>query len=157
MNPGICVCALPCLTLCNPIDCSPPGSSVHGIFQARILEWVAISSSRRSSQPRDQTLISYVPCIAGGFFMCWASKEAPGELLFPGPQLFLRHGFSPTWLGYLDIWSQVWAYNPGWSLIVSHYLSPKMVQRWPLQSCPLDLSKEVGCVLRLSISKCALP
>ena len=44
-----------CPTLCNPMDCSPPGSSVHGMFQARILEWVAISSSRKSSQPRDRT------------------------------------------------------------------------------------------------------
>ena len=42
-----------CLTLCDPMDCTGPGSSVHGIFQARILEWVAISYSRRSSQPRD--------------------------------------------------------------------------------------------------------
>ena len=42
-----CVCVQSCLTLCNPMDCSPPGSSVHGIFQARILEWVAISSSQR--------------------------------------------------------------------------------------------------------------
>ena len=40
-------------TLCNPMDCSPPGSSVHGILQARILEWVAMPSSRGSSQPRD--------------------------------------------------------------------------------------------------------
>ena len=45
-----------------------PGSSVHGIFQARILEWVAISSSRGSSQPRDQTHVSFISCIAGGFF-----------------------------------------------------------------------------------------
>ena len=45
-------------TLCNPMDCSPPGSSVHGIFQARILEWIAISFSRGSSQPRDQTRVS---------------------------------------------------------------------------------------------------
>ena len=44
-----------CLTLCNPVDCSPPGSSVHRILQARILEWVAISFSRGSSQPRDRT------------------------------------------------------------------------------------------------------
>ena len=44
-----------CLTLCDPVDCSPPGSSVHGILQARILEWVTISFSRESSQPRDQT------------------------------------------------------------------------------------------------------
>ena len=48
-----------CLTLCNPMDCSPPGSSVHGIFQAWILEWVAISFSRGSSWPRDQTLVSH--------------------------------------------------------------------------------------------------
>ena len=52
------VCAQTCTTLCNFVDCSPTGFSVHGIFQARILEWVAISSSRRFSQPRDQTLIS---------------------------------------------------------------------------------------------------
>ena len=45
-----------CLTLCNLMNCSPPGSSVHGILQARILEWVAISFSRGSSQPRDQPL-----------------------------------------------------------------------------------------------------
>ena len=50
------------------MDCSPPGSSVHGISQARILEWVAISSSRGSSQPRDQTCISYSSCIASEFF-----------------------------------------------------------------------------------------
>ena len=47
-----------CLTLCDPMDCSLPGSSVHGIFQARILEWIAICFSRGSSQPRDQTLVS---------------------------------------------------------------------------------------------------
>ena len=46
------------LTLCNPIDCRPPGSSVHGILQARILEWVAMPSSRMSSQPGDQTHVS---------------------------------------------------------------------------------------------------
>ena len=51
-----------CLTLCDPVDCSPPDSSVHGILQARILEWVAMPSFRESSQPRDQTFISYI-CI----------------------------------------------------------------------------------------------
>ena len=49
-----------CPTLCDPMDCSLPGSSVHGIFQARILEWVAISFSRGSSQPRDQTRVSLI-------------------------------------------------------------------------------------------------
>ena len=54
-----------CLTLCNPIDCSPPGSSVDGILQARILEWVGIPFSGGSSQPRDPTQVS---CFAGRFF-----------------------------------------------------------------------------------------
>ena len=54
-----------CLTLCDPMDCRPPSSSVHGILQARILEWVAIPFSRGSFQPRDRTQVS---CIAGRFF-----------------------------------------------------------------------------------------
>ena len=54
-----------CLAFCAPTDCSPPGSSVHGVLQARILEWVAMPSSRGSSQPRDQTRVSHT---AGGFF-----------------------------------------------------------------------------------------
>ena len=52
--------AQPCPTLCDPMDCSPPGSSVHGILQARILEWVAMPSSRGSSQPRDRTQVSFI-------------------------------------------------------------------------------------------------
>ena len=49
-----------CPTLCDPVDCSLPGSSVHGIFQAIVLEWIAISFSRGSSQPRDQTQVSHI-------------------------------------------------------------------------------------------------
>ena len=52
-----------CPTLCNPMDCSPPGSSVHGILQARLLEWVAMPSSRGSSRPRDQTCVSFISGI----------------------------------------------------------------------------------------------
>ncbi|XDA79460.1 hypothetical protein R6Z07F_009474 [Ovis aries] len=59
----LCSVTQSCPTLCGSMDCSPIGSSTHGIFQARILEWVAISFSRESSQPRDQTRISYVSCI----------------------------------------------------------------------------------------------
>ena len=62
-----------CPTLCNPMDCSPPGSSVGGILQARFLKWVAIPFSRGSSQPRDPTWVS---CIAGSFFIIWATREA---------------------------------------------------------------------------------
>ena len=67
----------PCLTLLfffHPKGCSLPGSSVHGISQARILEWLAISFSRWSSRPKDRTWVS---CIAGRFFMIWATGEAP--------------------------------------------------------------------------------
>ena len=59
-------------TLCDPMDCSLSGSSVHGIFQARVLEWVATSFSRGSSWPRDQTLVSH---IVGGCFTIWATRE----------------------------------------------------------------------------------
>ena len=63
-----------CETLCDPVDCSPPGSSVLGILQARILQWVAISFSRGSSRPRDRTQVSR---IAGRRFNLWATGEAP--------------------------------------------------------------------------------
>ena len=59
--------------LCDPMDCGPPGSSVHGILQARILEWVAIPFPRASSRPRDWTCVS---CIAGRFSTIWATREA---------------------------------------------------------------------------------
>ena len=61
-----------CRTLRDPTDCSPPGSSVHGILQARILEWVVIPFPRGSTPPRGQTLVS---CIAGGFFTVWATER----------------------------------------------------------------------------------
>ena len=63
-----------CLTFCDPMDCSPSGFSVHGLLQARILEWVVIPFSTGSSQPRDQTWVS---CIARGSFTIWSTKEAP--------------------------------------------------------------------------------
>ena len=68
-----------CLTLCNPTDCSPPGSSDHGIFQARIIEWVAISSSRGSSRPRDQT---YISCLVGRLFTPVPPGKSPSRLQF---------------------------------------------------------------------------
>ena len=59
----VCSVTQSCPTLCDPLDCSLPGSAVHGILQARMLEWVAIPFSRGSSQPRDQTRVSCVSCI----------------------------------------------------------------------------------------------
>ena len=55
---GVCSVSESCLTLCDPLDCAPPGSSVHGILQARILEWVAMPSSRGASQPGDPAQVS---------------------------------------------------------------------------------------------------
>jgi len=63
-----------CPTLCDPMDCSLPGSCIHGIFQARILEWGALSFSRRSSQPRDGTQVSR---IVGRRFTVWATSNSP--------------------------------------------------------------------------------
>ena len=64
-----------CPTLCDPMDCNLPGSSVHGISQVRILEWVVIPFSKGSSPPRDQT---WVPGIASRFFTVWATNKAQG-------------------------------------------------------------------------------
>ena len=91
------LCVLSRVQLCNPLDCSPPGSSVHGIFQARILEWVAIFLSRGSSWPRDQTQVFH---IAGRFF----TTEPPGnpdivDGCFPkGPEFLLHDTHSRNYL-----------------------------------------------------------
>ena len=93
--PFICVCVKvtqSCPTLYNPVGCNLPGFSVHGILQARILEWVAIPFSRGFSQFRDWTQVSH---IAGGFFTSWDTSEAqeywsglpiPSPADFPNPE-----------------------------------------------------------------------
>ena len=70
---NVCEVSQLCPTLCDPMDCSLPGSSIHGIFQARILEQVAISFSRRSFWPRNWTRVSH---IVGRCFIVWATGEA---------------------------------------------------------------------------------
>ena len=84
-----------CPTLCNLMDCSLPGSSVHGIFQAKELEWVAISFFRGSSWCRDQTQVS---CIAGRCFTVWATREAP-----KGEQQIIQFYCSHRWLNIVGI------------------------------------------------------
>ena len=97
------------------LDCSPPGSSVNGILQARILKWVAISLSRESSQPRDRTSVF---CVGRWILYCWDTWEAPKdyELLsflttYIGRLSFLhilqRKPFSATdWIQ--KVWESVW-------------------------------------------------
>ena len=71
-----------CPTLCNPMDYSPPGSSVHGIFQARILEQVAVSYSGGSCWPKDQNCISGISCIGRQILYHWATREVLGSIIF---------------------------------------------------------------------------
>ena len=95
--------------LFNAVDCSPPGSSVHGILQARTLEWV-VSSSRRSSPPRDQT---HVSC-----FLCWQASSSP--FVPPGKPM------ETVWR-FLKHWK--WEWNYGNSCWLKKYSQPK---RWEL-------------------------
>ena len=88
-----------CPTLCDPLDCGPPGFSVHGIFLARILEWISISSSREYSWPRDWTCISCVSCIAGRCFTHWAIGENVAQNkvgVQPGQDAHTNPGRGPT-------------------------------------------------------------
>ena len=94
---GKCMCVKSlqsCPTICDPVDYSLPSSSVHGILHARLLEWVAISYSRKSSQPKNWIHISCVSCPAGTFFTCWAIGET---------QIFLLKAFNSDIRG-LIIW-----------------------------------------------------
>ena len=91
-----------CLTIWDPMDYSLPGSSVHGILQARILEWVAIPFSSDTSQPRDWTLVF---CIAGWFFNVWATQEAPCWLpsqLLLAPLSFLKVLLILVWVSTIS-------------------------------------------------------
>ena len=93
----VCVCVraefLSCVPLCHPEDCSPPGSSVHGLSQAKILKWVAISFSRGSSRPRDQTHISCIYFIGRWIFFI---PELLGKHLMSYFCTFLKSFLSST-------------------------------------------------------------
>ena len=77
-----------CPTLLNPMDCRLPGSSIHGTIQARILEWVAISFSRRSFPPRDQTCVSCITCIGRLILYHYSTREV---LLYQGIHTAEKH------------------------------------------------------------------
>ena len=81
----LCLVSQLCLTLYNPMNCSSSGSSVQEVFQVRILDWVAVPFSKRSSQISDQTQVF---CIAGGFLTIWATEKALTPQLFMGQIYF---------------------------------------------------------------------
>ena len=105
-----------CLTLCDSRDCGPPGSSVHGILQVRILEWVAVPFCRASSQPWDLTSIS---CIAGKFF----TSEQPGKPIAGSKSLFS-----------LAQWYQCWAKQHTQRNKYLHYVSDTPQHQFYLSS-----------------------
>ena len=122
----VCLVAQSYLTLCDPMDCSPPGSSVHGILQARILERVTMPSSRGSSQPRDWTMVSW---IAGGFLL----SEPPGKC--------------DVWRDLLrlvmsDLWIRVilrWYYLPNSRIFRYIGITVQNILCWPVLPNPLSL------------------
>ena len=82
-----------CPTVCNPMSYSPPGSSVHGILQIRILEWVVISFLRGSSRPRDQTPVSYFSCIGKWILYHQCYLESPSIIMCSLLLLWILKGF----------------------------------------------------------------
>ena len=124
---SVCVPAQLCPSLCNLMDCNPPGSSVHGIFQARILEWVSISYSRESSQPRDQARVSCISCICMLILYHCTTWEGPlecvGEHL--AHRIFLIQGVATS---LLVLWCpQPW---PPWPCCPHGASSSEGVQVW---------------------------
>ena len=123
-----------CPTLCDPMNCSLSGSSVHGILQERILEWVAMPSSRGSSRPRDQTCISYISCIGRQFLYhkshlesLYISSSVHGILqkrILKWVAIPFSRGYSwlrdQTWVSHsagrlFIIWATSYVYAPLWS------------------------------------------
>ena len=97
----MCSVAWSCPPLCSPMDCNPPGSSVHGILQAKILEWVAIPFSKGTSWPRDQTWVS---CTAGRFFIVWVTSE-PWKIFMLSLKVSEHRGHGvPSFVGYKNFW-----------------------------------------------------
>ena len=164
-----------CLTLYHPTDCRPP-ASVHGIFQPRILEWVATSFSRRSSWPRDRTWVSHT---AGRFFTVWATRKGPrskthspshtvasplaspphvswsrpGVLSSPGRR-FLSHSWFPLcsqWAFLTSASARVWAQSgsPSWTSKTSCVLPGALRSAFTV-FFPLECVLEIPANLRLS-------
>ena len=118
---GCCFCLVvkSCPTLWDSMDYSPPGSSVHGLLQARILEWVAIPFSRGFSRPRDQTRISWDSCTAGRFFTIWTryvkccrvKQGLPWWLRGQSVCLQCRRPTFDPWVGKIP-WRRKWQPTP---------------------------------------------
>ena len=101
------------------VDCSPPGSSVHGIFPSRILAWAAVPFCRGSSQPRDRTWVSCVSCMAGGLLTHWATREGPIYNLNPVRVISIDHIVvmgPPGRRSEVKSFSHVWFFVTPWTV-----------------------------------------
>ena len=134
-----CLVAKSCLTLCDPMDCTLPGSSVHGISQARTLEWLAISFSRRSSQPRDRTHIS---CIAGGFLTTEPPEKQPDYTFFNFTNIPLR----AIIFMYMKVkfLSHVQLFATPWAVVRQAPLSMGILQTRTLEWVAIPISRELN-------------
>jgi len=150
MNVSTCMLSCQsCPTPCDPMDCTLPGSSVRGILQARILEWVSISLSKGFSRPRDGTQIS---CIAGRFFTDWARREAPVLLYIQrfillilngqGSRQSLRVGKNE------NVKTQPYQSSRFLTTFIVKSRKSLQMQIWAKPSCPLtpDFSQHFGVV-----------
>ena len=128
-----------CLTLCDPMGCSPPGPSVHGILQARILEWVAMTSSRGTSQPRDRTHVSYLgllhgqagslPLVPPGKPLCFIMNSSHSQFYSLFYYLSDTYGDCPQLGGFCH--SVAWtAKKVPWSMCVPLPLAAAWAHQW---------------------------
>ena len=119
-----------CLIFCHSTDCSPQGSSVHEILQARILEWVAMPSSRRSSQPRDQTQVSYISCTGRQVLYHWTTWESTsicGQGQFSGEECIHEPTVANTYN------SQKWG-SPAWQTSSEQDINRGYCSYWHLST-----------------------
>ena len=132
--PCSCSVAQLCPTLGDPRDCSPPASSLHGIFQARTLEWVAISFSRGSSPPRDWTCVS---CLAGRFF----TTEPPGKPSDPFWSNTQYHALKLLFLSITILFLKLTDSGDSASVFLAPWLQPSLLPHaTPIVKCnpPVD-------------------
>ena len=133
------------------MDCSPPGSSVHGILQARILEWIAISFSRGSSRPRNRTWVS---SIGGKLFVIWASRETTIHHRVSGNLFSGACGVSGPWTAYSTAFQSLFT---SWNLKTSE-LCPCVYYLfcWNLTLLHFSASCLCVCVCVKSLQLCPI-
>ena len=135
-----------CLTLCDPMDCSPPGSSAHGILQAGILEWVAMPSSKGSSRPRDPIHVSQVHCLGRQVLYYWATWETWTPQIFFIPLVFyLLRSLSSKRCKERGFSTPRWNFSDSGVLNMVENIFKNQKQWWKTRKHPLSLNSLKTC------------